>query len=218
MQATRIAVSFAVGLAASGPLGCTQAGARSSVHPSFKPDALRAVKDSLRLFEIRNASGQMIAKGWGISGQSSFSQSWNDDSLRAERARCGRDGACLQAYLDSISHRPTRSGRWQFWYSTGQLRAVVSFRLAVDVWCGVVPEFVSYEVKVDSFAFYHANGAVLARGVFQASRIHCENLCDGGVDLEAAKLPKKTQFLDSTGARITDARQVVELTATLTRW
>ena len=113
---------------------------------------------------------------------------------------------------------PTRSGLWRYYYPSGQEQAVVRTRLAVEVFCGVVPFFEPYDVKEGPFQFYHPNGALMVEGVFESATDHRENNCEGGAEIEVGAVPLGTAFYDPAGGVISDPEQLSTLRQLVARW
>ena len=125
---------------------------------------------------------------------------------------------CTLSYYDRLDSLAIRSGSWQYWYPNGQTQAILNFRLDVDVVCGIVPFFAPYDVKVDSFAFFHPNGALLTKGRFMTSQVRRENTREGGAILDAGAVPLETSFFDSTGHVITNDSKREELREMIELW
>ena len=189
-------VSAASGCATSDPCGGR---ATSTVDDCFKPEALSDLRDRVEPIRLYHPGGAVSAVGRGIVEGSAFDpRSWEAPLRR-----------------DTVS---TRSGVWRYYYPDGQTQAVVRTRLAVDVWCGVVPFFEPYDVKEGAFRFYHPNGALLAEGTFEPTTVHRENVCEGGVEIEAGAVPLTTAFYDSAGVAVSAPQRLVEARELIERW
>lgn len=189
-------LSVVSGCATSAPCGGQ---AVSTVDDCFKPGALAEVRERVEPLRLHYPDGALAAVGRGIAEGSAFDpKSWEAPIRR-----------------DTV---PARSGLWRYYYPGGQEQAVIRTRLAVEVWCGVVPFFEPYDVKEGAFQFFHPNGALLAEGTFEPTTVHRENTCEGGVEIEAGAVPSTTLFYDSTGVALTDPQRIAEARELIERW